>query len=193
MSPTHIQVVPGYPVKAITDRYVFERNPRIIDGGILTGEALGPQTLGVNTECRGITALREPRAREFLGFMRPGSDRASYAACFLSALMKKASERLTTAVRGERRPCISCGFCEDVCPVELMPHLVHKYLHRDLIEEADRAGVDACVSCGLCSYVCPSKIDLHAQFLEARRLIEEDRKEMADIKAQNESVLEAAS
>jgi Na(+)-translocating NADH:ubiquinone oxidoreductase A subunit len=178
VSPAHIRVVPGYPLKAITDRYVFQHNRRIIDGGILTGQALDGSALGVGVECQAITILSEPKEREFLGFMRPGADRGSYSACFLSSLLTDFRERLTTAVRGEERPCISCNFCEEVCPVGLMPHLIHKYLHRDLLEEAGCAGVESCISCGLCSYVCPSKINLQAQFIEARRLIEEDRKTM---------------
>ncbi len=193
ISPVHIQVVPGYPLKAITDKYVFQHNRRIIDGGILTGQAIETSMLGVSTECQGITILSEPKEREFLGFMRPGADRGSYSACFLSTLLKPFRERLTTALRGEGRPCISCNFCEEVCPVELTPHLIHKYLHRDLLEEADRAGVNSCISCGLCSYVCPSKINLQAQFIEARRLIEEDKKEMAESMSQREAAKEVAA
>jgi Na(+)-translocating NADH:ubiquinone oxidoreductase A subunit len=193
VSPSHIKVMTGYPLQAIIDKHVFEHTPRVIDGGIMTGEALGTQSLGVGAECRGITVLSEPKGREFLGFVRPGSDRGSYSACFLSALMKKFSERLKTATRGEGRPCISCNFCEEVCPAGLMPHMVHKYMHRDLLEETSRAGVDLCVSCGLCSYVCPSKIDLHAQFMEARRLIEEEKREIAESKSHSEAVKEVAA
>jgi Na+-translocating ferredoxin:NAD+ oxidoreductase RnfC subunit len=125
--------------------------------------------------------------------MRLGADRGSYSACFLSTLMTEFRERLTTAVRGEGRPCISCNFCEEVCPVNLTPHLLHKYLHRDLLEEAGRAGVESCISCGLCSYVCPSKINLEAQFIEARRLIEEDRKTMTDSASRQEAAKGAAA
>lgn len=193
ISPAHIQVVPGYPLKTITDTYVFQHNRRLINGGILTGQAVDASALGLDAECQGLTVLSEPKEREFLGFMRPGADRSSYSACFLSTLMKEFRERLTTALRGEGRPCISCNFCEDVCPMRLMPHLVHKYLHQNLLEEVGRAGVYSCISCGLCSYVCPSKIDLQAQFVEARRLIEEDRKEMAESMSQNETMKEAAA
>lgn len=193
ISPGHIQVVPGYPLKAITDRYVFQHNRRVLDGGILTGRTLDGSTLGVNIECQGITVLSEPKEREFLGFVRPGADRGSYSACFLSTLMREFRERLTTAVRGEHRPCISCNYCEEVCPVDLVPHLIHKYLYRDLLEEADRAGVNSCISCGLCSYVCPCKIDLQTQFIEARRLIEEDKKEMAQSASTHEPAKEAVA
>ena len=106
--------------------------------------------------------------------MRPGFDRRSYSNCFLSLLRGRFRERLDTAMRGEGRPCVSCNFCEEVCPAGIMPHLIHKYLYQDALEEADAAGVDLCVGCGLCSYVCPSKIELRGQLLEARERIQQE-------------------
>ncbi|MBN1359047.1 MAG: 4Fe-4S dicluster domain-containing protein [Sedimentisphaerales bacterium] len=190
VSPGHLRVVSGYPLKCITDKHVFEPHPRIINGGIMTGEAFGPGALGIDTECRGITVLPELQEREFLGFMRPGSERSSYWPCFLSSMVQRFAERLTTAMRGERRPCISCNACEEVCPAGISPHLIHKYLYRDLVEEAAAARVDLCVECGLCSYVCPSKIDLRAQFVEAKNGIAREKAEMLETKARQESTEE---
>jgi len=176
--PTHIKVMPGYPMKEIRERYVFEPDARVIDGGILTGRTVSEETLGVDVECRGLTVLPDREEREFLGFVRPGWDRSCYAPCFLSALRKEFRERFTTAVRGEGRPCVSCGYCDEVCPAGIMPSLIHKYLYRDLIEEADEARVDLCVECGLCSYVCPSKIDIRTQLIEAKDLIAKEKEEI---------------
>ena len=177
-SPTHLKVMPGYPVETIKNKYVFEPAARVINGGILTGKAFAADTLGIDTECRGITVLPELKEREFLGFIRPGWDRSSYAECFLSSLRKRFTERLTTGVRGERRPCVSCNFCEEVCPAGIMPYLIHKYLYADLIEEAEQARVDLCVECGLCSYVCPSKIDVRKQIIEVKVLIDKEKEEI---------------
>ncbi|MHC4191560.1 MAG: 4Fe-4S dicluster domain-containing protein [Planctomycetota bacterium] len=177
-SPIHLKIIPGYPIKTIKDRFVFEPIARIINGGILTGEILGAETLGVDAECRGITILPELEHREFLGFVRPGWDRNCYAECFLSSLREKFRERLTTGIRGEGRPCISCNFCEEVCPANITPHLIHKYLYRDLIEEAEEARVDLCVECGLCTVVCPSKIDLKKQIIDAKVLIANEKEEI---------------
>ncbi len=176
--PTHMKVMPGYPIQKIKDKYVFEPAARVINGGILTGKILAAETLGVDTECRGITVLRELQEREFLGFIRPGWDRHCYAGCYLSSLRKKFRERLTTGLRGEFRPCISCNYCQEVCPAGIMPYLIHKYLYADLIEEAEQARVDLCVECGLCSYVCPSKIDLRKQLIDAKALIEREKEEI---------------
>ena len=177
-SPCHIKVMPGYPIKKIKEQFVFEPAPRMINGGILTGEIICEETMGIDTECRGITVLPELREREFLGFARPGWARSCFAGCYLSALRKKFFERFNTGVRGEGRPCISCNFCEDVCPAGITPHLIHKYLYRDLVEEAEQARTDLCVECGLCSYVCPSKIDLRQQLIDAKKLIEQEKEEI---------------
>lgn len=177
-TPTHLKVVPGYPIRLIRDRYVFEPDARVLNGGIFTGEILQEAALGVDVECRGITVLPEQKDREFLGFIRPGWDRASYSNSFLSSLRKPFRERLTTALRGEKRPCIACNFCAEVCPAGIMPYLIHKYLYAGLIEEAEQARVDLCVECGLCSYVCPSKIDLRTELVGAKDLIAKEKEEI---------------
>jgi len=191
--PTHLRVMPGYPVKGITDKYVFEPNARIINGGILRGESLDGEALGIDAECRGITIVPELTDREFLGFMRPGWSRSCYANCFLSSLRDRFEERFNTGARGERRACISCNFCEEVCPAGIMPHVIHKYLYGDLIEEAERARVDLCVECGLCSFVCPSKIDLANELIEAKRSIERDKEEMRREEEKRRQLLEEQS
>jgi Na(+)-translocating NADH:ubiquinone oxidoreductase A subunit len=177
-APTHLKVMPGYPLEIIKDTYISEPAARVINGGILTGTTIGTDALGIDTECRGLTVLPELRDREFLGFIRPGWDRSGYAPSFLSALRMPFSERLTTGLRGEGRPCVACNFCAEVCPAGIMPYLIHKYLYADLIEEVEQARVDLCVECGLCSYVCPSKIDLQTQLIDAKVLIEKEKEEI---------------
>jgi Na(+)-translocating NADH:ubiquinone oxidoreductase A subunit len=178
IEPTHLEVIIGYPLNNILKDFVSKENVRIINGGVMTGKAIDENTLGLDTECTGLTVLNEHNQREFLAFIRPGTDRSSYSGCFLSKLRKQFPERLNTATRGELRPCISCNFCEELCPADIMPHLIHKYLYADLIDEAEQARIDLCIECGLCSFVCPSKIDLKSEFFEAKRLIKEEKEQI---------------
>ena len=49
----------------------------------------------------------------------------------------------------KKMPCISCGKCNLVCPVEENPYRALKdknYKPKN------------CISCGLCDYICPSNI-----------------------------------
>ena len=170
-SPQHLKAMPGYPLQEILASRLVPGLCRVINGGALTGETMGREQLGLDVECEGLTVLAEQEDREFLGFTRPGWSRRSYGNCFLSFLRSAFHEPLTTGLRGEHRACISCNFCAEVCPAGILPHLIHKYLYQDAIEEAERTRVDLCVRCGLCSFVCPSKIELREQFIEARETI----------------------
>jgi len=169
-TPIHLQLTPGYPLKEILQGRIHTGPTRIIDGGVLTGRTIEDQK-GLDCECTGLTVLAEQVDRELLGFTRPGSERRSYSRCFVSALRRAFRERLTTGMRGELRPCIACGFCEEVCPAGIMPHLIHKLLYQSELEEVEQARVDLCIGCGMCSFVCPSKIDLRDQFLRAQAAI----------------------
>ncbi|MDY0166781.1 MAG: 4Fe-4S dicluster domain-containing protein [Thermoguttaceae bacterium] len=172
--PVHLRVPLGYPLDALLAGRVIGQPQRVIDGGILNGEATGPRQLGIGVETTGLTVLPEPTRRELFGFVRTGLDRISYSNCFLSVLRPRYDEPLTTAMRGEHRPCIGCGFCEEVCPAGIMPHWIHKLAYQDALEEIDRSGSHLCVACGLCSYVCPSKLDLRQEILDANEAIRRD-------------------
>lgn len=168
--PVNVRLTAGYPIAKILADYAV--SPALaIDGGLFTGRLLTDATKGVPADCRGITLIPAHQSREFLAFMRPGFDRPSYSGCFMSSLCMRFSERITDAVRGELRPCISCGFCQEVCPAGILPHQLHKLIYQDDIDAIERSRIDLCVECGLCSFVCPSKIELMQQFREMKEAI----------------------
>jgi Na+-transporting NADH:ubiquinone oxidoreductase subunit A len=175
--PRHLKVMPGYPLRPLLLDECSELM-RVINGGVMTGQELPDVQMGLDTECTGLTLLPQDPSSELLGFMRPGWNRSSYSNCFAGALRGPFVGRFTTALRGERRACISCGFCERVCPAGIMPHLIHKFLYHDAIDEAETAGLNLCVRCGLCSFVCPSKIELRAQFVRGQQTLQEELQAM---------------
>ena len=61
-------------------------------------------------------------------------------------------------------PCISCGFCVDVCPMGLEPNSVSRYVEAGRGADTEEFGVDDCFLCGSCAYVCPAKRPL-VQFM----------------------------
>jgi Na+-transporting NADH:ubiquinone oxidoreductase subunit A len=169
--PVHLRVPLGYPLEPLLAGRLVEQPHRVIDGGILNGTAVGEHQLGIGVESAGLTVLLEPTRRELWGFVRTGLDRISYSNCFASLFRPRYVEPLTTAMRGEHRPCIGCGFCEELCPAGIMPHWIHKLAYQDALEEIARCGSEKCVACGLCSYVCPSKLDLRREILDANEAI----------------------
>ena len=173
-TPVHLKAIPGYPLEKILEGRTEAGPTRVLDGGALTGLAVSDEQKGLSVECTGLTVLEEQSAREVLAFTRPGGDRRSYSKCFTSSLRGAFAERLTTGLRGERRPCIACGYCEEVCPAGIMPHLIHKVLYQGELEDVQQVRVDLCVRCGLCSFVCPSKLDLRGQFVDAQEAIRKE-------------------
>ena len=128
---------------------------------LLTGFQLNDINLPIDRTFSHIIAIPEKREREFLSFMRPGKTRDSYTRAFLAEMLPWVKRTPDTNKHGEERPCISCGFCERACPVKIIPHLLAKYVQRNLIDETImNYGIFNCIECGLCSYVCPSKISL---------------------------------
>ena len=61
-------------------------------------------------------------------------------------------------VVSEPSPCIMCGRCVDVCPMELLPLYYPLYaLNSDWTGMKEKA-VGDCIECGCCDYICSSKI-----------------------------------
>ena len=57
----------------------------------------------------------------------------------------------------EATPCINCGMCADVCPMNLLPMQTAFYTGAGEYENAEKyGGVLSCIECGACSYICPA-------------------------------------
>ncbi len=84
-------------------------------------------------------------------------------------------------VRGEL-PCIRCGDCAVVCPVQLQPQQLFWYACADDEQKLRDFGLTDCIECGCCDLVCPSHIPLTADFRMAKGRI----RELADEKARAE-------
>lgn len=54
-------------------------------------------------------------------------------------------------------PCINCGRCVRVCPVNIQVNLVGRYAEYGYFEKAVMEGSLSCVGCSLCAYACPSR------------------------------------
>jgi electron transport complex protein RnfC len=66
------------------------------------------------------------------------------------------------------QPCIRCGKCTAVCPVDLLPQQLYWYAHSSNLDAAQDYNLFDCIECGCCAYVCPSHIPLVQYYRHAK-------------------------
>jgi electron transport complex protein RnfC len=75
-------------------------------------------------------------------------------------------------------PCINCGRCSSVCPVNLRVHMICRNAEYEIFESCRQQNIAACIECGLCTYVCPAHRPLNQLLRFAKASMEkEDAKE----------------
>ncbi|MDK8465102.1 electron transport complex subunit RsxC [Marinobacter sp. SS13-12] len=75
------------------------------------------------------------------------------------------------------QPCIRCGQCAEVCPMELLPQQLFWHAKATELEKAEHLNLFDCIECGACSYVCPSSIPLVQYYRFAKDEIRVQRAE----------------
>ena len=68
-------------------------------------------------------------------------------------------------------PCIRCGRCVRVCPINLMPNKIADAYENGDEEKLAASHLEACVDCGACSYACPARRPLSLCISEAKNLM----------------------
>lgn len=72
---------------------------------------------------------------------------------------------------GPVQPCIKCGKCLEVCPVNLQPLYISKFSLNRKYDRAEEFHALDCIECGSCSFICPSKRPLVESIRVAKREI----------------------
>jgi Na+-translocating ferredoxin:NAD+ oxidoreductase RnfC subunit len=151
----------GTPVGLALAGYLRQdRESRLVRNSLIGGSAYTAPAMPVDGSASVLLAVPENKEGGFLSFASPGFTSDSYAVAFAANLLPLA-KRADTNLYGEHRACISCGFCEEVCPARILPNILHRYVQRNVIDETlVRFRIFHCIDCNLCSYVCTSKIPL---------------------------------
>ncbi len=88
--------------------------------------------------------------------------------CPIACFLKIGSSRSILRIEGDSDECISCGFCDEACPMDIQ---VSKY-----VEEGIRVSSSECIICQNCVNACPQgvlettdKFDMdHVEYLQYR-------------------------
>jgi len=171
----HVEVPVGTPWAALIEKYGnTDKEYRYVKNSLLTGETITDQSLPVTIADSAIYAIPEVRSPGLMPFASPGFFSDSYSNTFPSSVLPL-PKKLDTNIHGEGRACISCSFCADVCPVRILPNLLHRYVLREIIEESlVQFEIFKCIDCNLCTYVCTSKIPLADLIKKGKQLLREE-------------------
>lgn len=72
-------------------------------------------------------------------------------------------------------PCINCGRCASVCPMNLLPMMTDKLILHGNVSEANKYYPMSCIECGCCAYICPAKRPLVQSQRLAKKLIHKEK------------------
>lgn len=75
----------------------------------------------------------------------------------------------------EENPCIRCGKCVEVCPMDLLPLYLNLNAVHGNKEGLKKYKVADCIECGSCSYVCPAKRHLVHSIRLAKTILLNDK------------------
>ena len=146
---------------------------RFINNSVLSGAAIGLES-PIEKNCEVLIALEEKRGQDLMFFTRPGFNKDSFSNTFLAKVFpfKKIT---STNLNGEQRACLSCGFCQNVCPAGILPNILFPYVERNRLDEtAVQYGIFKCIDCNLCTYVCTAKIPIAAYLKKGKKKLLED-------------------
>ncbi|HCL31097.1 MAG TPA: NADH:ubiquinone reductase (Na(+)-transporting) subunit A [Candidatus Latescibacteria bacterium] len=134
---------------------------RIVSGSLLAGRATGEHLGFLGRWHLQVSAVREGRQREFLGWQAPGTDKFSIKRVFASAMSSGKRFDFTTNTNGSPRAMVPIGSFETVMPLDVLPTFLLRAL---IMVDAERSLELGALELdeedlGLCTFVCPGKTE----------------------------------
>lgn len=165
----------GIPIKTLLRNimHIEYNRCRIISGGILTGKKILFSDY-LSDEDLSLQILEEDKKRTFFSFFRLGINELTLLKTWVAGFFPKSNYDISTSNNGEERACIQCGYCFEVCPVQLMPSLIIKSAIINDIEKMEYLSIHECIECELCTFICPSKIELGQHIKNGKDFIKKE-------------------
>ncbi|MDR1350497.1 MAG: Na(+)-translocating NADH-quinone reductase subunit A [Zoogloeaceae bacterium] len=134
---------------------------RVISGSVFGGRTASGDFAFLGRYHQQVSCLKEGREREFLHFLRAGTDKHSVLNLFASCLTRGRKFAFTTTTNGSPRAIVPVENYEMVMPLDILPTHLLRYLVAGDTEMAQKLG---CLELdeedlALCAYVCAGKYE----------------------------------
>lgn len=175
--PRQIRTRVGASLDDMVDGELEPGDNRVISGSVLSGrKAMGEELGYLGRYHLQVSAIREGRQREFLGWLAPGADKFSVKPAFLSKLVPGKKFEFTSSTHGSRRAIVPIGSYEKVMPMDILPTFLLRALVMGDVERSEQLG---CLELeeedlALCSFVCPGKVDYGVHLRNVLTTIEKE-------------------
>lgn len=160
--PKVIKTRRGTAVSAIAAGEVSDKEPvRLISGSVISGRKAEASFDYLGRYHFQVSAIKEDRSREFLGWQSPGFDKYSVKRIYVSKLIPSKLFNLTSNKNGSPRSMVPIGAYEKVMPLDILPtQLLRALLSHDTDTAQDLGCLElAEEDMALMTFVDPGKTD----------------------------------
>ncbi len=166
----------GASVDEILESQLMPGEVRVLSGSVLNGSPATGAHAYLGRYHLQLTALREGREKEFLGWIVPGKNKFSVTRSFLSQFFPGQLFNMTTTTNGSERSMVPIGNYERVMPLDIEPTLLLRDLCAGDIESAQQLGILELdeEDLALCTFVCPGKYEFGPLLRECLDKIEKE-------------------
>ncbi len=166
-NPRIIRTRVGAAIGELVNGELIDGNVRVISGSVLSGRQADGGHGFLGRHHLQISAIREGRPRDFLGWALLGFERFSVKPLYATALFSRGRKfAFSSSAEGNPRAMVPIGSYEKVMPLDIDPPY---FLRALIIGDTDKALELGCLELdeedlALCTYVCPGKYN-YGQYL----------------------------
>lgn len=175
-NPRLLKVSLGADLAEVTEGELVDGENRVISGSPLAGRTVDGTFKYLGRYHCQVSALREGRQRELLGWHSPGFDKFSLKNIYVSKLLPKKLFNFDTNKNGSDRAMVPIGSYEKVMPMDILPTQLLRALmtkDTDLAQQLGALELDE-EDLALCTFACPSKIEFGPVLRENLEIIEKE-------------------
>jgi len=151
----------GANTDELTAGQLKQGDNRVISGSVFAGRtAVGPYAY-IGRYANQVSVLAEGGERELLHYLRPGVNKFSKLALYITAFSRGKKFAFDTSANGSERAMVPVGAYEEVMPLDILPTQLLRAL---IVEDTDMAQKLGCLELeeedlALCAFVCPGKYE----------------------------------